>query len=103
MIEMSKREKQAEWICRILISLDVYLMASGYIAYFQAKYQLETPLIPRSVLYDVTTVYMKAASFTAIGLFAGLWLYFFRKKTMAIVLLAAAALLYESILLFFRK
>lgn len=103
MPEISNREKTSEWVCRILITLDLYLAVSGYIAFFQTKYQLITPLIPRSTLYEISEIYMKAGLFTGIGLLAGLWFYFFRKRIIAIILLCLAAFSYEIIFLLIRK
>ena len=103
MLEISKREKQLDWVCKILISLDLYLTVSGYISYFQIKYQLTSPLIPRSTSYDISEIYMKAGLFAGIGLLAGLWFYFFQKRIIAIILLCLAAFSYEIIFLFFRK
>jgi hypothetical protein len=103
MAEISKGEKQLDWVCRILISLDLYLTVSGYISFFQTKYQLTSPLIPRSTSYDISEIYMKAGLFTGIGLLAGLWFYFFQKRIIAIILLCLAAFSYEIVFLFFRK
>lgn len=92
-----------EWICRGLITLDLYLVASGYISFFQTKHQLLTPLIPHSILYDVADNYMKASLITIPGLIVGLWFYFFRKRIVAIVFLCIAALSYQTMLLLINK
>jgi hypothetical protein len=46
---------------------------------------------------------MKAGVVTSIGLFAGLWFYFFRKRIVAIILLSLAAFSYEIIVLLLNK
>jgi hypothetical protein len=102
MPEISKREKQLDWVCRILITIDLYITVSGYISYFQTKRQLVSPLIPKSTLYDISEIYMKAGLITGIGLMAGLWLYFFKKRIAAIILLCLAMFSYELVFLFLK-
>jgi hypothetical protein len=103
MTGISKGETTMEWICRALITIDLCFVIGGYISFFQTKRQLATPLIPHSFLYEVAETPMKAALITAIGLGAGLWFYFFRRRVIAIVLFGAAALSYQLILLFLNK
>jgi len=50
----SKKEKSIEIACRILISLQLILVIRGYLAFLQAKYQLVSPLIPESTIYEVS-------------------------------------------------
>jgi len=94
MAEIS-RDKQLEWGCRILITLDLYFVAAGYILYFQTNYQLVSPLIPRSTLYDITDTIMKASLIATVGLLGGLWFYFFGKKLVAFILFSLTAIIYE--------
>lgn len=103
MTEISKKEKQIEWACRVLITLEVFVIIAGYIAYFQTKYQLVSPLIPHSILYEITDTYMKASLIASAGFLAGLWFYSFKKKTIALILFILSVLSYEIFLLLFRK
>jgi hypothetical protein len=36
-----KNEKQIEWVCRILLTIHIWLTASGNISFLQAKRQLD--------------------------------------------------------------
>lgn len=99
MAEISKREKQLDWACRILITVDIFVIVAGYFDFFQTQRQLVTPLIPRDTVYKILILtnnsIMKASLFSA-GLFlAGLWLYSFKKKIPAIILFVLAALSFK--------
>ena len=47
------RDKQREWTCRILMTIDVIVIIAGYLSYFQTRYQLVSPLIPGSAIYQI--------------------------------------------------
>jgi hypothetical protein len=98
-----KREKQIEWACRILMTADVFIIAAGYISYFQAEQQLISPLIPKStvyqVLHDSNDVVMKASLISGGIFLSALWFYSFKKKIPALVLLALAAIFYKILLI----
>ncbi len=91
MPEISEKPTWKEWACRALITLDLYLIAQGYASFFLTRHQLATPLIPQSMLYDISTIEMKQGLATTIVLAAGLWLYFFKKRIAAIIILGLAA------------
>lgn len=103
MPEISKREKQIEWACRILLSVNVFVIVAGYIAYFQTKYQLLSPLIPRSILYEITDAYMKASLVSGCMFLIGIWLYSFKRRIASIIIFSLSALSYELLLTIFRK
>jgi hypothetical protein len=100
---MSNKEKQLEWACRILMTIDVIVIVAGYLSYFQTKQQLISPLIPKSTVYQILSdagdVIMKISLILAIPFVAGLWFYSFNRKIPAIVLFGLTAFLYK--LLFF--
>jgi len=98
-IAMLENEKYIEWICRVLMTLDLFTVTAGYISYFKAKHQLASPLIPitlvSKVLFDNNFIYMRASLICG-GLFlAGLWFYTFKKKIPAIVLFILAIIFYK--------
>ncbi len=94
MAEINNRENRLNWICRILMTLDLVVVTAGYLSFFQAKQQLSSPLIPDSTrLQIISDAYIFHASLLAAVFFlAGLWFYSFNKKGIAIVLFAAALL-----------
>jgi hypothetical protein len=79
-----EREKRIDWICRILMTINVFILVAGYISYFQAKRQLVSPLIPKNILYQILEdggdIIMKAIFGSAVLFLTGLWFYSFRKK-----------------------
>lgn len=48
-----KTERQIEWMCRLLMTIDVPVISAGYLSYFQTKHQLISPLIPKTTVYDI--------------------------------------------------
>jgi hypothetical protein len=103
MPEISKKENQLQWICRILISINVLLIIGGYISFFQTKHQLDSPLIPRSTVYqifaDTDNMIMKASIISAGIFLAGFWFYSFNKKKTAIILFSACIISFKLLLL----
>jgi hypothetical protein len=103
MPEISEKPTWKEWTCRILITLDLYLIAQGYASFFLAKHQLVSPLIPQSLLYDISAIEMKESLATTIGLAIGLWFYFYKKKIAAIVIFSLAMASGEILVLLSNK
>ncbi|HET6994250.1 MAG TPA: hypothetical protein VFI06_04660 [Chitinophagaceae bacterium] len=103
MPEISEKPTWKEWACRILITLDLYFIVQGFASFFLTKHQLVSPLIPQSILYDVSANQMKAGLATTIGLAAGIWTYFFKKRIAAIIILGIAALSSEIVFWVFNK
>jgi hypothetical protein len=99
MTKISKREKQMEWACRILMTVDVLIIVAAYISYFQAKQQLISPLIPKSIIYQIlfdgNEVVMKISLILSIPFLAGLWFYSFKRKILAVVLFGLVVILYK--------
>ena len=69
------------------MTVDVLIIAAGYISFFQAQRQLMSPLIPKSTVYQILDdSYTMKMSLISAGLFIiGLWFYSFNKKIIAIV------------------
>jgi hypothetical protein len=103
MSEISKREKQTDWACRILVTIGLLTVIAGYIVYLQTKYQLQSPLIPPGTAYEIVEPYIKA-SLVSSGLFlAGLWFYSFKRKIIAIIFFSLSILGNQLFLILFFK
>ena len=96
----SKKEKTIEIVCRILISLQLILVIRGYIAFLQARYQLVSPLIPESILYEVSYNYAITSLIASGSMLITLWLYFLKKK-IAVIIIAAISLLLAEVWMYF--
>lgn len=102
MLEKTKREARLDWIYRVVFTINLLVVVGGYISYFQAKHQLISPLIPRSILYDITDQYMKASLVSSGLMLAGFWLYSFQKRIAAIVLSILSIAAFEIVFISFR-
>lgn len=96
----SKKEKTIEIVCRILITLQLILVIRGYIAFLQTKYQLASPLIPQSAIYEVSYTYVITSSIASGCMLVTLWLYFLKKK-IAVIIIAAISLLLAEVWMYF--
>lgn len=89
-----KTERKIDWICRVLMTLDVFAICKIYISTLQVKHQLISPLIPKSlisqVLYDTYDIYTTAGLICGSFFLVGLWLYSFKKKIAATILFTLA-------------
>jgi len=92
-----------EWICRILMTIDVIVIISGYLSYFQTRHQLVSPLIPKSAIYEIMSDshVMEASVISAILFLGGLWFYFFQKTLVAIAFFAGAILAFKIVALIY--
>ena len=99
----TKKEKRIDWVCRILITLQLLLVIRGYIAFLQAKYQLVSPLIPQSVIYEISYPYIIASLIASGFMLITLWLYFLNKKNAAICVGGISLLTAEMWVLMFVK
>ena len=98
MPEILKREAKLEWACRVLMTANVFIIISGYLAFFQTKNQLVSPLIPRSTVYDIASdtgnILFKISLLAALLFTVGIWLYSFKKKIAAILVFSAVVFLF---------
>jgi hypothetical protein len=94
MTEINKQDKAVEWLCRILFSVVILLLVSGYISALQTRRQLNSPLIPAETVKTIIADSRFYENSIAAGLFllAGFWFYSFGKKKAAIALLVLAIL-----------
>lgn len=89
-----KKEKQIEWACRILLTLQIWTLVGGYVL-IQMKYQLVSPSIPPSIPYDISHPYIISSLTAGVLFLITLWLYFFLRKIAVIVLATVSILFYQ--------
>src|SRR6185295_17912422 len=92
------RENQFEWACRILLTLHLWIAASGYISFLQAKHQIISPLIPEKAILQVIQPNFYTASVLTCSFIISLWLYFFRRRVLVIILSGLSIIMYEFVL-----
>ena len=99
MRQTGEKENWLNWACRLVIVFDVYLIISGYLAWYQVKRQLISPLIPRETIDQIIgdSQFFEASITAAIFFLAGILCYTFNKKIMALVCLGLAAIAHEVI------
>jgi hypothetical protein len=95
MLKTSTGSKTIEWTCRVLLTFGLYVIVSGYLQYFQVKYQLDSPLIPADTVNMISLNYMKASLVISSGFLVCLWLYFFEKKLISAILLSISFVCFE--------
>jgi len=66
-------------ISQITLFLLLFSVAANLLSYFQTKYQLVSPLIPRDTVYTIIETYMQAAFIGSIMSIAAVGFYFFLK------------------------
>lgn len=91
----TKKDKRIEWVCRILITLQLVLVIRGYIAFLQAQYQFDSPLIPRRFAYQIAHPYVLASLISSGFMLISLWLYFINKRIASIITGSISLLLSE--------
>ena len=96
----SNKDKTIEIVSRTLISLQLILVIRGYIAFLQTKYQLASPLIPQSIIYEISYPYIITSLIASGFMLVTLWLYFLKKK-IAVIVIAAISLLLAEIWMYF--
>jgi len=99
----NKKGKSIEWVCRILLTLHLYCIAGGYIAFFQTRQQLVSPLIPENTLYQVTYSYYTASLICLCLFLFSIWLYFLNRKIIVIIISALSILLYQTGIFFLQN
>lgn len=103
MPENTKKERGLEWACRILLTVHLVLTLSGYTTYLQAKWQLSSPIIPKSTILEVTEPALYTCLCIGLLFIVSSWFYFFRKKQVVIALSSISILGYELLLFYFAS
>ncbi len=101
MPEIKSADNSWNWICRILFTLDIISLLSGYIGLIQARHQLVSPLIPESLVTRIMTDSRLHESSIGAGvlLLAGLWFYSFNQKKTASILFILSILVHRMLIL----
>jgi hypothetical protein len=98
MANLNKGEKQLDWACRIFIVADLFIVLAGYIFYFQSKWQLTSPLIPKDtvihILYDGVDATLKVSMIAGLIFLPGLVLYTFSLKKLSLLLFITVPIFY---------
>lgn len=99
MTETRKNENAIDWICRGLMTLNIFAICGTYISYFQVNQQLVSPLIPKSALseivYDTYNLTARAALICGVLFLTGLWFYSFKRKIVSIILFGLSIIFYK--------
>jgi hypothetical protein len=97
MTEIKKQDKAEEWLCRILFSVVILLLVSGYLSALQTRYQLISPLIPAETVNTVIadSRFYECSIGAGVFLLAGFWFYSFGKKRITMGLLVVAILVHQ--------
>jgi len=80
--------------CRILLLIHVIVSLLGYIAFLQTGYQLVSPLIPSSTVFQITRNSIYASLPAGVLLIFSLGFYFYQKRTLVIIISSLAILSY---------
>jgi hypothetical protein len=86
--------RKKEWLCRILLTINVILVLNGLVSFIQADYQLISPLIPQSTVYLITRIDILSSAWSGLFLIISLWFYFYKKYTVVIILGIFAIIIY---------
>ena len=98
-----KTEQSMEWACRILLTVHLFRIVTGYIVYWQTEYQLVSPLLPKSIIGQISSPYFKASLIMATAFLVSLWFYFFKKRIVVIVISGVSIVLFEILVLEFAQ
>lgn len=98
--EISKKEIRLNWYCRILMIVDMYLVVSGYLGWYQTRNVLMSPLIPRSTIEQIISDsrLFEASLAAAIFLLAGILSFSFQHKKLSLILLLLGIIVQQLIL-----
>jgi hypothetical protein len=94
-IKIKNNELKFEWGCRIMLTLCILRLLSGYVVFIQTKHQLVSPLIPQSIIYEISAWYIQASLISGVIFMAAIWFYFFNKKIPSLVAAGVCILAYE--------
>jgi len=80
--------------CRILLVLNCTIALLGYVGFFQANYQLASPIIPSSTVFFLVKQQMFNSLVTGILFLIALAFYFFQKRIVTIIITSVSILAY---------
>lgn len=83
-----KREKRLELIAKVALIILLLNVVGRLTTVYQTRYQLVSPLIPESIIWEINKRFVFNAFVSGIASVIGLLLYFFRKYLLVIILVA---------------
>ncbi|MBS1511820.1 MAG: hypothetical protein JST86_13315 [Bacteroidetes bacterium] len=87
---MHKLEKP----CRIILIIHTLLTLAGYIVFIQAQYQLVSPIIPSSTLFEIVKGNMHSSLIVGVALIPSLLFYFFQKRIVTLIISGSSIVFY---------
>jgi len=90
---MTGRALTIKRIANVLLIVTIVKIVGLVATFFQAKYQLVSPIIPKDIITDIAAPYLFNALITSIALIAALIFYFYSKHLVSIIICAFAILL----------
>lgn len=102
-IKNSNNDSKFEWGCRIMLTIAMIRALSGYIVFIQTKDQLVSPLIPQSLIYEISDLHIIPSLVAGIFFLISLWFYFYKKKIVVLITSGVAIFSYEILLQILAK
>ena len=90
-----KKHDSLEWACRVILTIHLFRIATGYLTVLQTDYQLTSPLIPKYTAYEIAMPFMLPSLWMVISFVAALWFYFFQKRIATIIIGGASLIGFE--------
>ncbi len=87
-----------EWPCRILLVLNCIVTLLGYVGFFQANYQLVSPIIASSTIFLIIKQQIFNSLIAGILFLISLVFYFFQKRVVTIIISSVAIFSYYYLL-----
>jgi len=90
-----------EGACRIALTIHFILVALGYIEYFQTRYQLTSPVIPKSMIMLIARPYLEVSLAVAPLFLISLYCYFFQRRTITLIISLGSVFIYVAVIRYF--
>jgi len=101
MPQTNSRDKSVEWACRTILTVHFWLVLAGYVVFLQAKNQLESPIIPKDIIAQISTPYWKISLAEAVLFIVSLWFYFLSFRVVVLILSSIAVVSYWVVTTYF--
>ena len=90
---MTGRALTIKRIANVLLIVTIVKIAGLIAIFFQTRYQLVSPVIPKGIIADIAAPYLFNALITSVALIAALIFHFYSKHIISIIICACAILL----------
>ena len=87
-------DRSTEFACRTILTFHLLTVLAGYIVFVQTKYQLDSPIIPRSTIEMITSPYWKISLVESATFILSLWFYFLRLRIWVLVISSVSFVAY---------